>query len=258
MFYYITNFRILWTFVDFFIIIMLMGSSTSNHKKLIILICILVILFGAGALVYNAMKSAKLSILVAPNNAVVRIDGKEYQNGQYKFFPKSNVEVEIASDGYQTQHLVVDLLPKQTTLLRAVLEDEEGGYESYLLDNDRYNLVKLIAPEIGNSELTSFIESVDKKLKILGLLPVNENTGEFYKDQHGFFVSMDDNAAIIQIMASNDEGCNVVPCLEIFVTDGDISKVRSFLTKKGYNLDDYSYELSDIHLYEPEYVYLGD
>lgn len=231
---------------------MLMRNADRNYKPLIITVIIVAILAISGVVVYNLLKSAELSILVAPSTATVKINGKEYTNGQYKFFPQAGVEVEISSPEYQTQTTTIDLLANRTVLLRAVLEDEDGGYESYLQDYDTYNLIKMLEPEVGSTRLTDFIKDTEKKISILNILPINENTGEFYKDQHGFIVSMDDNAATIQVMPSSDD-CGVVNCLEIYESNGNIENVRDFLRKKGYNLDDYEYTVNDYYLYDPEY-----
>ncbi len=229
-----------------------MNNSKISYKTVAILVAIVAILAIIGTVAYNLLKSAELSILVAPSTATVKINGKAYTNGQHKFFPKDNVEVEISSPGYQAQTTTIDLLANQVTLLRAALEDEDGGYGSYLHDGDTYGLLQLIAPTIGDSELADFIVKTDKKIGILSILPVNENTGEFFKDQHGFIVSTDPNSAVLQIMASSND-CGVIPCLDIYQSDNDIGKARDYLKKQGYNLDDYEYELGDNYLFEPNY-----
>lgn len=170
-----------------------MYNSERNYKKPLIAICVVAILVTIGVVIYNIMKSAELSIMVAPSTAVVKIDGKEYTNGQYRFFPKSNVEVEISSPDYQTQTLTIDLLANEVTLLRAVLKDDDGGYSSYLTSEESYEQLKFLAPLVGDKDLTNLIDLTNKKIAILDILPLNVNTGEFYADQHGFIVSMDDS-----------------------------------------------------------------
>lgn len=229
-----------------------MNNSKLGYKTVAIIITIVVIFGIIGAVAYNILKSAELSILVAPSTATVEINGKEYTNGQYKFFPKENVEVKISSPGYQEQTRTIDLLANQVVSLRAVLEDEVGGYESYLHDSDTYGLLKLVAPEVDDPKLTDFIAKTNKKIGILSVLPVNENTGEFFKDQHGFVVSTNQNSSILQIMASSDE-CGVVPCLDIYQSENNTEKARAYLRKRGYDLDDYKYKMHDNYLYEPNY-----
>lgn len=240
--------------MEVFIIIMVMEDSRKSFKKIIIILVILAVLGGISVLVYNLLKSAELSIMVAPTEATVTIDGKEYTNGQYKFFPRNGVEIEISAPGYKTQNIELDLMANQVTPLRAVLEDEDGGYESYLATSESFELLKMVSAEVENKELLDFVNSVKKRIGILDILPVNENQGEFYVDQHGFIVSMDANAAILQIMASGDD-CGVVPCIDVYESNGDLEKARSYIRKKGYNPDDYEYNMSDLYLYEPNYEY---
>lgn len=235
-----------------FYIIILMENSKRSYKKIIIALAILVILGIVGVIIYNIMKSAELSIIVAPSTATVKIDGKEYSNGQYKFFPQSEVEVEISSPGYQTQTTTINLTPHEVTPLRAALEDEGGGYDSYLASEEAYADLALIAPMIGETRLTDFVEATDRKIAILDILPVNENTGEFYADQHGFIVSMDASATTIQIMPS-DEDCGVIPCLDVYETNGDLNKVKDYIRRKGYDPDAYKYTMNELYLYEPDY-----
>lgn len=252
MFYYNTDFGIFWTFLKTFIIIMVMKKSPKVSKAIVIILILVVVFGAAGIIIYNIAKSAELSILVAPSNAVVKINGEEYTNGQYKFFPQNNVEVEISSPEHQTQTQTIDLIANETTLLRAVLEDEDGGYDSYLESLETYNQIKMLAPAIGNQKLTDLVNATEKKLAILDILPLSENIGEFYADSHGFIVSRDDNATIIQAMPSDDD-CGVVPCLEVYESNGDLGAVKSLLKKKGYDPEVYVYNMNELYLYEPDY-----
>ena len=252
MFYYNTDFGIFWTFLETFIIIMVMETNSKVGKVIVIILILTVILGVGGIVIYNMAKSAELSILVAPSSATIKINGEEYTNGQYKFFPQKNVEVEILSPEYQSQTQTIDLIANETTLLRAVLEDEDGGYDSYLESLETYNQIKMLAPAIGNQKLTDLVNATEKKLAILDILPLSENIGEFYADKHGFIVSRDDNATIVQVMPSSDD-CGVVPCLEVYESNGDLSKVKSVLKEKGYDPEAYIYNMQELYLYEPDY-----
>ena len=90
-------------------------SGRSKAKVVAIAVVAVVLLAAIILICLKNLKSAKLSIMLAPyDSAVAKIDGKEYKSGTYSFMPRQNVTVTISAPGFEEKTVIVNLEKKHT------------------------------------------------------------------------------------------------------------------------------------------------
>lgn len=142
----------------------------SNSKRIIFIACGALILLGLVALVFfiiNSAKSTTLSILVAPTDSTIKVNGKEYKNGNYKIFPSGKYEVTIEREGFETKELTLN--SDKVVNIHEYLETSDMS--KYRDSAEDYKVLRLIA-DYNDSKISSFIEESNKIESIKYKLPV--------------------------------------------------------------------------------------
>lgn len=199
-----------------------MRAFFKQHQLAIFIVAIDIILVLV-LILLNVIKSSKnaiLDILVTPTDATVLVDGRQYNNGSYKFFP-GPVEIQIKKDGFTTKTLSLNLAANHTAKLYTYLLTEDGSLEYYSTHSEDLYVLK----QVSDSSITNYVS----KLSIKDILPykyaVTDASGKLIR----FFIDVD------------TKDCPSSFCLQA-VNYRNSSKEfiqQTFLEKTGYNLNDY-------------------
>lgn len=223
-------------------------------KRTIILISsiltIIAIIVAIAVFTASKAKSAKLIIQIAPTDAIVTIDGKEYQNGTYNFYPNEGVEVKISAESFRTKALNIDLAENSSNKLSTFLVPEDNDFSFYEKQNNLDSLNILlslngytggIGGNRGDNITTDKNHSADgfiKKLEIQNQLPLTFTIcGEPASRM---------NCNSVQVTYGYHEDCNNSLCIIISgrtkeINGETVRTVNEKLSEIGYNLDDYTY-----------------
>ena len=99
--------------------------------RLILVIDVLVLVAMVVIMVVNAMKTAVINISVTPLDAVVTVDGHEYENGwSYRLMPGEH-EVVISHEGFVTKTFNVEIGSDEIANMTAYLVGE-GEFEGFV------------------------------------------------------------------------------------------------------------------------------
>lgn len=137
---------------------------------------IVILAVSLGFLIHDMIYSAKISIMVAPIVATVRIGDMEFgSSGEYKMVP-GEYAVEIKAEGFATQTGSITLKSGETSDLNMYLisnsETTTNWYDEHTED-------ALIVGEIQNAETLKAINELIKKEPVLTELPLEV---EYYSD----------------------------------------------------------------------------
>lgn len=158
-----------------------------SRKKLLILIiiCIVIIISAiiSVPLIIDSQKTATLNLFIVPEQSKILINGEEYKNGNYKFFP-GEVEISISKDGFETKNFKTDLKANETTLVYKLLNCPDLSLFCYLNEENRndFNLIPYITHYADNeSETLAFYNNSS----IINMLPIhysahNDDYSEIY------------------------------------------------------------------------------
>ena len=228
-----------------------------THKKPILRTLIIAAIIGVVIFttikIINLFKNAQLIVLVAPTSATIKIDGREYKNGNYKFFPGKK-KVEITHDLLEPKTLEVELKSNENTTLQAYLvgktstndtdsasakaKDQDStkaiplsAFDFYKKDSADFELLKLI----GDKNSAPFINHWEKALTLRDILPLSERT-VIIKDPY------DERIDTYVMDGTSDKKCSLLFCLAIssgLEQDEATELAKRLLEEKGYNLNDY-------------------
>lgn len=186
-------------------------------------------------IIHNLMPEKTLvSINVAPTEATVTIDGREYHNGTYEIKP-GQYQVSISADGFDPKIVNLDIKPHQTTPLSTYLVNKKEGlayFEKSAADLQVLN-------SITDQEIQDFMQQYRKKISIKDQLPIsvryNAAQGSTTEGRSLDFQTVSDG--------TSRSDCSMAFCLLVSATYGisapDEASVRAALSNLGYNYDDY-------------------
>ena len=205
-----------------------------NHKGWIIgsivgIILIIAIVFA----VLNALKSVTVSILVAPHDASVYINGARYNNGDYKVFPANNAEVKINAPGFEEKTYHMNFEANTTAVIQDYLINTENGLNYYKKNSDDYEILKLVAKD---DEASAFIKKTEAALNVRESLPLAKYS-RLSGEMSGDVVKLSDITEIYD--ATNNEQCDEIICLEISTNTGGTDMAKTLLEENGFDIADY-------------------
>ena len=208
-------------------------KSIKNQKLLIIISSIILFFIIVFISIFYYSSLATLDLLVAPTSATVKINDKEYQNGQHKL-SAGTYEVKISKEAFKTKTFKINLKAGETTNLHTYLDQTDGKDTWYLNHNDD----DLIRTQIGDEEATKQAEKYEKKYPIVKVLPLNYAN---YDEEYNYTEFIIDGGKY-------DE-CKKEFCLKITdSTGGNEENAKRFIQENGYDPNDYEiiYEYTPI------------
>ncbi len=212
----------------------LLEDIKTHYKAVLVGVVVLALVITGIFIAIDAAKTAKINILVTPVDAVIKIDGHRYENGQHRVFPGKK-HVEISRDGMKTVSFDVDCESEHITAINRYLVGEDGGFSFYTQSAESYNLLTILADE----NAAEFINNEEQKLTIKDLLPIIET---HMIANHGFSKDKKPYIETRVINATDEEFCHSSICLKIKTNAKNAEKTASSL------LESYGYKLSDFEV----------
>lgn len=191
-------------------------------KLILVIVIPIAIIVPVIFLIISIGKSATLNILVTPLDSTVSINGANYANGTYRFFP-GEVSVKIEHEGLDTKEYNIELKSSTTTLLYDYLSSGEdfSYYESHPAD---YKALKFVYDDTA----LDFINKRERANSITDILPLNAI--KYYPPT---------NYKIIVKNASQESNCTSLVCLKIFDDSDGRFASADLLREYGYDINDY-------------------
>lgn len=193
-----------------------------NNKKWIWIVCGSVFVLVVVVLVATLFKVAKnstLNIYVTPISAKVLIDGGEYQNGTYEFFPGEYVAT-IRAEGFEDKKIELKLDANLATNLFTFLEGNDEYYE-YVANSDDYAVLEQVAKY--DKAAQALVDSIEEKKKIYDKLPI---------------IVLDGGVAQYSLQEGTD--CERTLCLKVYNQGGNYyDEVVVKIRELGFNEGDY-------------------
>ena len=229
--------------------------------RLILVIDVLVLVAMVVIMVINAMKTAVINISVTPLDAVVMVDGHEYENGwSYRLMPGEH-EVAISHEGFVTKTFNVEIgsdeIANMTTYLVGEGEFEastagvnDPRFEWYKLKDNYGSFTRLAEMATPGNNITydqdvragEFVEEVQKALGLMGELPIIRQISHYFPETG---VKHIDKITIMNGTKYDDgENCKTYLCLCIeYYDDGVVDNYYDLAVDKvleaGYDVEDY-------------------
>lgn len=169
--------------------------------------------------IINSKRNAIFDILIAPVDATITVDGVEFKNGAYKFFPGQH-EVKIVADGFTTKTATVNLEENKTIKLYTFLVPENNEYIKYAYNPE--NITVLMKVGQGNQRVEEFIDDYNLQMALIEKLPYA------YSDAEG---------RRFTILDITDDECKKIVCLSVtdISGEGNYSFAKQYLGEKGLN-----------------------
>lgn len=169
--------------------------------------------------IINSKRNAIFDILIAPVDATITVDGVEFKNGTYKFFPGQH-EVKIVADGFTTKTTTVNLEENKTVKLYTFLVPENNEYIKYAYNPE--NITVLMKVGQGNQRVEEFIDDYNLQMALIEKLPYA------YSDAEG---------RRFTILDITDDECKKIVCLSVtdISGEGNYSFAKQYLSEKGLN-----------------------
>lgn len=219
-----------------------MFNFIKNHKviSLVAFLNVVLILVVILIIVMHNAKTAVIDIYVAPVEANITINGKNYENfNSYDVMP-GDYHAVIAMEGMQTKEVDFTLEDDGMYHLWEYLLDENGGFDYYLTrQNDELALAKVANDDAAKK----FVAEYEKVAEITNILPIQYDA---YTDNYAYYIRY----KIIQDMR---EDCDRIVCLIIEDnTGGNEQRAKDKIKEEGYNPSDYDITYEFVPLYESE------
>lgn len=194
---------------------------------IIILIDFIIAVILTTILIIKATKSSTLTILVAPSDATVLVNGKEYKNGTYEFAP-GEITATIKKEGFESKTLSLNLEKNSDTRLYDFLIEKSGDFSYYRTNQADFEILKLVSK--NSDEAQKFISSYNDELALKDFLPITYSNNSF-----------DPSNYINLSITYNTDECKQKPyCLLVYETfSGHLDLALSLLRQYGYNPSDY-------------------
>ncbi len=193
----------------------------------VILLCVIAIIIAA----ISQIKPARsfMEVAVVPTTATVTINGKDYRNGVYEMAP-GNYVADVSQDGFEGAEVAVKVEPGETTRVEVVLPHEKWGIWYFERSQADLNVLATMK----NAEAQEFMQGYNQRLELKEELPI-----EIMYDM----AEVEDGGSGYGLMqledGSGDPRCELAFCL---IASGDIlnlEALKSAVTERGYNWDDY-------------------
>lgn len=200
-------------------------------KLRMILACVAVVLAvsAIAAIAYNVNKNARLTVIVTPIDATIKINGKQYNNGTADFFP-GEVKIEVSRKDFDTKTVTVNLESHKTTTALVYLT-QDGDLDYYETSAADYEILRLVADD----SVAEYLEKMEKRLAIRDLLPLTKNTDADTPDsKYGVYsrqTLINDGTEL--------PDCDRVICLSLIDNTDSDDVARALLNEYGYNFDDF-------------------
>lgn len=207
-------------------------SGRSKAKVVAIAVVAVVLLAAIILICLKNLKSAKLSIMLAPyDSAVAKIDGKEYKSGTYSFMPRQNVTVTISAPGFEEKTVIVNLEKKHTATVYEYLKNNENGLEYALKSDNDTKILTLLGNR--DKEAQEIIKRSKKNKLIVSELPITK-----YYSNHPTGGS---EAAYpkMHILNAKQQGYECKRSICLLVTGQKGNDAEKVLAERGYNIEDF-------------------
>ncbi|MBO4855403.1 hypothetical protein J5500_03305 [Candidatus Saccharibacteria bacterium] len=204
----------------------------THYKAILVGVVVLALVTTGIFIAVDAAKTAKINILVTPVDAVVKIDGRRFSNGNHRVFPGKK-HVEITRSGMEPVNFDIDCVSEHTVVINRYLVGANNNFSEYTKSAESYELLKLLADE----KVADFINKEEQKLTIKDLLPINKTSmlkkNTYAKDSRPYI-----ETKISEIVDS--ERCKSSICLSV-KTNANNAKTtaKSILESYGYDIDDF-------------------
>ena len=219
----------------------------ANLRKILIALGGLIAIAGIVALVFliiNSNKNMTLSILVAPTDAKITINGKEYTNGNYQEFPASKISVTIEREGFDTKELELEGGSNKVVKIQTYLETQ--NLEKYREMGDSYRVLRLIA-DYSDTKISNFITESNKIEEIKYKLPVwtmaSFSNSEVHTTSDGFDTTENINPGIKLVDGNQELECEKMSCIKALIsgerTNKEDQAINDKIRELGYNPSDY-------------------
>ena len=159
--------------------------KNNRTKKIIwsgIIILILILAISLGFLIYNRIFSAKVSILVAPSIAKVKIGEAEFSSSEEIKIQPGEYEVLIFAEGFKNKTGRLVAKADETANLHVYLESSSENTKNWYEEHDGD---ALIMGEIKSAERLDELNKFLEKEPVLKNLPL---TVEYYADNYSKYV----------------------------------------------------------------------
>lgn len=222
-----------------------MFNFVRNHKAISALIClnIVAIILVTTIIIIHHAKTATVSINVAPEQATITLNGREYENSQsYDLLP-GNYHVRISMDGMQAKEYDITLDTNDFARIWTYLVDASGGFNYYLSHPQDFNILTEVAAD-DDQAAQDFITEYHQKISFQDLLPIDYDA---YTDDYAYYTQYH-----IYYDYDNDN-CPKILCLIIEDnTGGNEQAAKDKIKELGYNPDDYNLDYQYTPIYGSE------
>lgn len=176
-------------------------------------------------------KTSTVDILVAPLDAKILINGKEYQNrSAYKMRPGS-YDVEISREGFETKHTKLTV-EDGTTKLYDYLKDNRSseGLLSYVYEGNKMANVMLLQEIDAPENRATVSEYMSQLMLIENELPLGYSEEDDWGEWRRFTV------------LTSTENCYKLACLEITGIMGENNRefAMEYLSSLGFKMNYYT------------------
>lgn len=210
-----------------------MKEKIIRYRKWVIVGVIGLVTVFLGLWAVDMMRGAKLSVLVAPVDAVVKVNGEEMKEARFKRFFPGEVLVEVSREGLTPKKFKLELEWGKVKTVEAYLVDANGEFDFYLKKRKDFERLKLVAKDEKAKE---FIKTELRKMTLGEILPLSKSWKEVYPSK------VDGRwERGVRIMAANQEEdeCQRFFCLKVVSNTGEEDTAKAMLKEKGYNYEDY-------------------
>ena len=159
--------------------------KNNNTKKIIwggVISLVLILLVSLGFLIYGRIFSAKISIVVAPSIAKVKIGDREFSASEEVVIQPGEYEVSVFADGFETKTGRLVTKADETANLHLYLESNSSATANWYNEHDGD---ALIMGEIKSAEKLKALDAFLEKEPVLKQLPL---TVEYFSDDYSKYV----------------------------------------------------------------------
>ena len=171
---------------------------------------------------FSLRASVDIELLVAPASATTTIDGKEYQNGNFRLEPGEH-HIHIEKDGFITQDFSFNTI--STTKIYTYLHQADGSFSWYQSHPDDSILLTRIGDYLSDQEATAYAGQ-NPIVQVLPIVYANYDQNYNYTE--------------FRIDGGSFDDCNSNFCLKITdSTGGNLNLAKTKIREAGFNPDDY-------------------
>ena len=203
---------------------------TSKTRTIISIVAVVSVIIAIIAIAINLSKNARLTVIVAPIDSEIRINGRKRNNGTSNFLP-GDVTITVSHDGLDEKNISLHLEPHHTTTAYIYLT-KDGSFDYYEGSPADYEALKIITDD----DAKDFIKETERKLSIIDILPLS-----YYAEQNsqkgvnGFAPTRE----TVISDGTSDPKCKKIICLTLLDDTGSDETAKNLLRQYGYNFDDY-------------------